>query len=707
MIGPQSGEVQQAAGGPPGGYGPPPGGGSYGPPGSGGGGGYGPPPPPGGGGYGPPPAPPPGPGYTQLGPGGPPPGAVQATVAGGPLGMTGGPAAPAKKGGAGGKIVIALLALLAIGGGAFAAYWFWMRSTGPELAKFMPADTQVYVEMPSVTKAVVAAIGMDSIEAKELDAEKRKDDMVEAFESSFDVKKDEAEAFLTSISSVAFGGRELNKDDKAEAALIIRFSDRDAVEAVLGSKRFDKDGNLAGGVAYTMTRKESKDPEKEEKLNAYEKFFNQLGDRKKSKDEDDGDKEEKKKKKNVLVWFESDKLLVAGDQGMVEEIGKVIDGGDNLAKHNETFKKAKWPAGSSMLAYADPEAFPKEIRKDFFSDVGPVTGSMRFTDPGLIVSAHLEMQGKKVSKKELLPETVSLSLYEKLPATTVAYLGFSTKFGVGGKEMEKVLKKTYSDVDERGAEEVEKMLDGMKDNLGFSFSDVFDALGDEAIIGITADDKLFGLAFEKDKEALEHGSVIAIFALDKDEGKDNAEKIIKKLKGTIEEKAKDEIEIKKTDGGFVASPGERAKTALGVDASFSIAVEEDKYMVVIVGTKKRIDEANDALGGTETLKNDKAHKKALTAFEGKPLAVLWVDAGRIGKAVLKESKDIKTSMKDAGVPLDAFILEGDERLTAGYAVRAAFDGEILSVDFDTLNLPVFAAVSAAPMFFARKKESSE
>ena len=707
MIGPQSGEVQQAAGAPPGGYGPPPGGGSYGPPG-GGAGGYGPPPPPGGGGY-PPPAPPPGPGYTQLGPGGPPPGAVQATVAGGPLGMTGGPAAPAKKGGAGGKIVIALLALLAVGGGAFAAYWFWLRSTGPELAKYLPADTQVYVEMPSVTKALVAAIGMDSIDAKELEAEKRKDDMVEAFESSFDVKKDEAEAFLTSISSVAFGGREINKDEKAEACVIIRFSDKSAVEAVLDSKRFEKDGSLAGGTAYTVTRKESKDPDKEEKLNAFEKFFNQLGERKKSKDDDEGDKDDKKKKKTVLVWFESPKLLVSGDEGMVEEVGKVIEGDkDNLAKHNETFAKAKWPAGSSMLVYADPEAFPKEIKKDFFDSVGPVTGSMRFTDPGLLVSAHIDMAGKKVSKKELLPETVALSLYEKVPATTVAYLAFSTKFGVDGKEMEKLIKKSYSDVDERGAEEIEKALDGMKDNLGFGLADVFDSLGDEAIIAVTADDKLAGLAFEKDKTALEHGSVIVIFALDKTDGKDNAEKIIKKLKGTIEEKAKGEIELKKTDGGFVATPGDRAKTAMGgVDASFSIAIEEDKYMVVIVGTKKRIDEANEALGGSETLKNDKAHKKALTAFEGKPLAVLWVDAGRIAKAIMKESKDVKSAMKDAGVPTDALVLEGDERITAGYAVRAEWKDDTLSVDFDTLNLPVFAAVSVVPLFFARKQDSSE
>jgi hypothetical protein len=97
MIGPQSGEVQQAAGAPPGGYGPPPGGEATAHqvvapvatvlllrrqaavailhrPAA------------------------PAPGYTQLGPGGSP-GAVQA-IAGGPLGMTGGPAAPPRSRGA-------------------------------------------------------------------------------------------------------------------------------------------------------------------------------------------------------------------------------------------------------------------------------------------------------------------------------------------------------------------------------------------------------------------------------------------------------------------------------------------------------------------------------------------------------------------------------------------------------------------------------
>jgi hypothetical protein len=456
-----------------------------------------------------------------------------------------------------------------------------------------------------------------------------------------------------------------------------------------------------------VTRKESKDPDKEEKLNAFEKFFNQLGERKKSKDDDEGDKDDKKKKKTVLVWFESPKLLVSGDEGMVEEVGKVIEGEGQPRQAQRDLRQGQVAGRFVDARLRRPRGVPQEIKKDFFDSVGPVTGSMRFTDPGLLVSAHIDMAGKKVSKKELLPETVALSLYEKVPATTVAYLAFSTKFGVDGKEMEKLIKKSYSDVDERGAEEIEKALDGMKDNLGFGLADVFDSLGDEAIIAVTADDKLAGLAFEKDKTALEHGSVIVIFALDKTDGKDNAEKIIKKLKGTIEEKAKGEIELKKTDGGFVATPGDRAKTAMGgVDASFSIAIEEDKYMVVIVGTKKRIDEANEALGGSETLKNDKAHKKALTAFEGKPLAVLWVDAGRIAKAIMKESKDVKSAMKDAGVPTDALVLEGDERITAGYAVRAEWKDDTLSVDFDTLNLPVFAAVSVVPLFFARKQDSS-
>jgi len=614
-------------------------------------------------------------------------------------------AAAPKKSGAGGKIVIALLALLAIGGGAFAAYWFWMRSTGPELAKYLPADTQVYVEVPNITKAVVAAIGMDPVAIKELEPEERKNDLVEAFESSFDMKKDDAESLVKGIDAVAFAGRELGKsDDKSEAAIIIRFSDKGAVEALLESKRFDKDGSVGKGTAYKLTRVEPKDPDKEEKLSAFEKFLNQLGDSKDKDKEDDGDK--KKKDKKLIVWFDSQKLLVAGDEAMIEEIGKVIEGDkDNLAKHNETFAKANWPAGSSLLIFADPAAFPKDVKKEFFNDVGPLTGSMRFTDPGVIVSAHLEMAGKKVSKKELLPEEASLTLFEKLPSSTVAYIAFSTKFGVDGKEMEKAIKKSYSDVDESGGEQIEKMLDGMKDQLGFGLDTVFDAMGDEAIIAVTADDKLAGLAFEKDKQAFEHGSVITIFALDKTDGKENADKIIKKLKSTIEDKAKDEIAIKKIDGGFVASPGDRAKKAMGdVDASFSISVEEDKYLVVIVGTKKRIDEANEALGGTETLKGDNAHKKALAAFEGKPLAVLWVDAGRIAKALLKESKEVKSSLKDAGFPVDALILEGDDRVTAGYAVRAAWKDDILMLDIDTLNLPIFAGVGAAAAFAPRKKK---
>ena len=66
------------------------------------------------------------------------------------------------------KLLIVILAVLAVSAGSLAAYQLWMRSTGPELAKYLPADTQIYVELPSVTKAALAAVGMDLLAALEL-----------------------------------------------------------------------------------------------------------------------------------------------------------------------------------------------------------------------------------------------------------------------------------------------------------------------------------------------------------------------------------------------------------------------------------------------------------------------------------------------------------------------------------------------------------
>lgn len=699
MIGPQTNEVMNAAGAPPGGYGPPPGG--YGPPPGGGSGGYGPPP--GGGGYGPPPgggsggfAPPPG--------GGAPGGPAQAQPPGMPP-ATGAVAAKKGKGGLIAGIVIAVVAL----GGIAAGAWYWLNATGPNLAKFAPKDTQLYVEFPSTTKAVVSMLKMDVVDTAELDTDKQKDDMVEGFANSFDVSKDDAESFLKSLDGVAYAAIDVGKrdketyEDKSQKAILIKVGSAGPAETLLGSKRFEKDGDLAGGTKYVITRREIEDADKLEKMSFWEKAFNDLGERKKKKGEDEGDDGDKKKKKSgkVFVWFESEKLFVTGDEDMVEEIGKVIKGDkESLAKANDTFKKASWPGGSSLLVYFDPAAIDDkdDVKKDYFDGAGPITANMKFDSAGVVMNGHVELKGKKVSKMDenLLPKEVSFSLYEKVPSDTVVYFAFSGKFPGSGKDTQKAILKALEDTGDKGAENLDKSLDEMEKQVGFNLDTIFDAMGDEGIIAITADDKidadvLKGSKKEMGEAALDHLGMVVIFQV---KDKDKAEKIVKGVKDAVEDKGKDAFDVAKKDGGFLAEPKEEI-TKLMPLPSFGLTIEKDKFLLFTVGSKKKIDRMKSAFDGEETLKDDKAHAKAWKAISNKAQAAMWMDVGRIGKIAKKAiDDDTKKEMKKKGMSIDAIKVEGDDRLTAAMSVRATRKDDVMSYDMETLNAPILGAASS-------------
>lgn len=577
------------------------------------------------------------------------------------------------------KVLIVILAVVAVSAASFAGYRLWMSSTGPELAEYLPADTQVYIELPSVTKAALAAAGMDWLDPTALETDDR-NELGEAVERSFGVRRDEAKALFSSIRSVALAGRRSGSGAELERAVVLRVGDRGAVEALLGSTRFANKTPIAEGVRYTLTRANVAGDEERAGL---VKSLDELGD---SEDAQEGNR-------HVVAWFSGERLLVTGDGAIVDTIADVVAGkAENLAEHNAGFAKVAWPPGASLLAYADPRVFAGEYEKGLFDGAGPMTGSMRFADPGMLLSAHIELRGKNVPAKALLPERVSLSLYEQLPPTTVAYLAFSTKLGVTGNEALPLFKQAYRAADPGGAERMENMLGDMN-ALGLGFDSVFDVVGDEAILAVTADEKLPSLALAGDSAAQEHGSIIAILRLD-DDDRAKAETLIQTLKTTLEERGKGRVEVQQTEAGLIASPTALTSIVTGVDASMSITIRDSAYLVVVVGSEPHIHAAHEAIGGSAPLKADRAHARALAVVGDGALMVMWLDVGRAGNAMLQASKQLGTGSADSSA-MRAITLEGDDRVTAACAVRATFNEDVLSVDIETLNLPAVGALAAA------------
>jgi len=596
-----------------------------------------------------------------------------------------------------GMILAIVGGLVLVIGGAAAAYFLWLRSTGPELAKYAPKDTTMYFEVPSLTKALVSFAGIDFVNVEELDAEGKKDEYADAFASSFDVDKEDASDLMKSISSIGVAFREESKHDK-KGAVMIAFSSAGPMEKLLESTRFKEKDELAGGKSYKITKKEV-DDDKKEKLSSAEKLFNDMGASK------DADKDEEKK--TACVWFSSKKLFVCGDTDFVEDTGKVISGDkEGLAATSDTFKKAKWPSGSTMLFWADPDAIDKDAKKDFFDGTGPITVSSRFTDAGMMITAQAELKGKKLPSENLFDAPGKLELNQKLPATTFAYFELSTKTSLEGKELHKKLVKAFNSADENSGDDADKQLEKMKDEIGFDLDTVLDAVGDEMIIGVTATDKIkFDAIKTKDKDALKELGLVFIAHL---RDKEKAEKILKSLKDVAEDKGKDAIEVTKEDDSYTFEPKEALK-AMGIP-TVKASIMDDKYLLVAVGSKSRIEEIETAFGGENTLKDDKAHTKALKSFDQKPQAILWVDAGRIAAVALDDDdlkKMVEKGLKESGFKIDTFNFEGDDRMTAAMSFAYSVDKDgMWSVESEALNAFAFSAAGLAS-FAARATPPEE
>ncbi|NUP08590.1 MAG: hypothetical protein HOW73_21280 [Polyangiaceae bacterium] len=682
----------------------------------------------------------PGPGFTipgsfdpQNGGGSAPPpqragslGSIPPAIAGEPLGTP--PPAAAKKGAKKGALIGLVAVALTIVGGAFAAYWFWWRATGPELAKYAPKNTQYYFEVPSLPKLLVSFAGVDAVDDKELDTDEVKKEVTEAFADSFDLKNEEAEEILLSLRSVAFAIREnedREKDDFqfTQQVFFLKVSDAEAMDPLFETKRFDKDGSFAGGTRYRVSQRKRKRPEgriddEGPRRNVWEDFFDGLGKYKSEVTEttprelteaEEKEEDERKQREDVAVWYDEEKLLVIGTPAMIKDVGKIIEGGtDSLATGNERFAAAKWAPRTTILEFVDTPALP-EVKKDLFDDVDAATTSARFGDAGLITLTRAQLRGKKIGKwSELLPKETDLDLYEKLPASTFAYIAGSSKLEMSGKECVKAITKSVEEFDEDLAKEFDENLESLENKAGFGLDTVFDALGEQYIVAGVADDKAMS-AFESDdkKEAAKYVALVAIVQL---KDVDAANKIVKALRTKAEDAettfASDAINVKKTDGGFTVTVDEELREKFPLEM-VRVEIVDEKFLIASIGGKKLTESIREAFEGDgELLTSDPAHKKALGTLDTKAHMLAWVDTGRVARTFLKGKSEVRKQARKKGVPLDALILEDADRITSGVSVRVSVEDETVTYEATGLNYPMFLGPLVAA-FSIRKAVKTE
>lgn len=583
-----------------------------------------------------------------------------------------------KKGSSKGLIAgLVVLVLTAVGGAA--AYFVWFTGPSSKLSASVPGDVELFVEMTSLHDTVKAARDIAWLDLSKIDHEVGVDKAKEALEEGFDLDGDDAEALVGSLVGSAFAARDLGKDE-GEATLLLSFTDAGPVEALLGSDRFEDDGEVAGGTRYLLEKGEDAD----------EPFASMEFE----EDEDD-----------ILVWFPDAKTLVVGDEKMVEDVGAVLAGDQDALATTDAWKQAEagsghgivWMSGDAIEELAEDGS--KGV-KDVLEDAGALTGSIDIVPSGLLMDIAVDLSAAEL---EALPEDMpAIELPRRLPRETVYYNATAVP-AMAGKDFQKLLLEYAEKGDERTAEKLEKVLDELEDVAGFDLPELMDALGDQVVFAVAVED---GFAFDPDDEPKEmiEDAAFAIVATVGDE--DDAKEVLEALREKVFEQAPFEkiYDVDEEDDGFDADPIDEAE-----DKGFPpvrVRIEDGRMLVTAGGLADRFVEA--VFEGKDTLADETAHEKSISALKRKPWFLTWLDAGRVGKLGLDAAEDRMPEVEErideledeTGLELEAFRLEGDQRMTGVMAIGAERKGDRVIAHFEMLNLP--GIVPALGIFGVRR-----
>ncbi len=608
-------------------------------------------------------------------------------------------------------IAVMLGAVIFVAVAGLGAYFFWWRAVTPQLARYAPKDTDYYIEVPSLPRLLLSIRNADGIDAKELDIERQRKDLTEAFADSFGIKDEEADDILVGLRSVAFAARTSDKGtfDRPQFMFMAKVSSADVLAPLLKSKRFDRKGSFAGGTRYRLTSRAAPPKEKpaeegkgEDGRSAFLRVFDELGEdppdesRPSIEDLDSEGRAPRRPRDKVYVYFEDPGLFVYGDPEMVEDVGRILDGDKESLADNPRFKQVSWPGGSTVIEFFEPDAVP-QIRADVFDDVPAIATALRFERAGMVSEAQIELRGRRVEGLEpVIPKSVTLDLYKKLPADTFAYLAGSLKTEADGEELVSSFVGAVESVDRGAGRSLRRSLGQMSTELGFDLATVFEAAGDQYVIAATAEDEAMNDVVSRGSESgwFSRMSLCAVVEIGDAEA---AEKIVKRLRKKAEEIADAAgLVVKKVDGGFRIDASDSKSRFIPFE-TLELAVR-DKHIVFAAGAKKRVNVDEDAFDGAgELLKDDRGHARALDVLGERGQARLWFDMGRLARTYLKATREQKPreKMRKLGIPVDAFILDGDDRLTAGVSLRLEATDRGVKGKLVGLNNPLMLGLQGA------------
>ena len=595
-----------------------------------------------------------------------------------PPGAPTSPQGEAKKGNRG--LMIAALAgilLLVLVGVSIGAYSMFFAGGGASsIAKSVPQNSELFVEVPSVHKLVSDLHDVQFLDTSLRDDKQVFDTASDSITKAFDISRADALALLVSSETFGIAGRKLAT--APEVVLALGMKNVSPVETLLKGQRFVAAGAVGQtGKRYSLASKPvPPGGAPDAALKALSEA--QLG----------------AADKAGIVWFPNARLLVLGDVTLITDMASVIESGAASIEQNLSFQAAgkDFLNSARLRAFLDPGALsviadPKarQLVESYFTPAGPLTGSLQVKPAGFLTSLTGHITGSKLPRSSAYTPPLALDLGQRLPEETFAYIAVATHSQLNGADTEKMLLDQVGSADTAARTQAEQNLRRLEQTLGVSTSKLLDDAGGQSVLGIATPAGTSLDALGLGTQALAQFNLTWVLEL-----KGDSE--YKKLAAGLKQKLLPDVrEVTVTDNGsgFTLTP---RGTALPVSLRVKFL---DKYLFVTAGANTLCDRAESAFSkGEHTLKDDAAHKTALAALPSTQHFLLWVDTGRLGDTLLKNSL-VKARLAEAGMSFDKIRMTGPERVVSAVSVRSEVQDQVFTYHLDALNMQAFAPLGGA------------
>lgn len=569
-------------------------------------------------------------------------------------------------------LVVVLAGVLALGllGGGAAVLYAVITKPAPTLTTSIPASVTFYAEVPSWKRVLEGMASMKIADASRLDTAETAEGAVRALASAFNLSKIDAASLGAVIGSVAVAGR---SGQDIGSALLLSVSAEAPVEVLLKTNRFSPGGALGSVRMYQLAAAPAA---KDAPL--FERTLRELS--------------TEGTRKRVL-WFAERHLLVLGDESFVREVADVVANGKPALEQRDLYLKAGKHVDVSAVGvtFIDEQMFKdhtdaaeRKALDGFLHDGGPLGASVRFGPAGVIVTGFATFTGATVPVEEP-PAAEALTIPERLPGETIAYVAGSTRRGMKPAQAKAAVVKALLSANAGTDTDVSVAVDRFEARVGVTVEDLFKVVGDECAFAVLVD-KDFKYGSGAPFAAAAPTGLGALFVLKVDDDL-TAKAVLMKLhdRATTPDLA-EWVTVSPDGDGFILTPTAIATKAVGGAAPLVHVTYGNREIAIAMASSTMADRALAALAsGKGTLRDDGGHALARSALRPKARAYGWIDVGRIATLAFTANPADRADARAAGLPVDAIKLVGDDRVTAAFDVDYHVKDGTSTVEVEMVN----------------------